>query len=159
MRRHIISNAKFRGRSTGPLSPKSKCLQLLQCSTSSWHQKFLYLEHIGFQAFKVAIARRDNEPARAALLAYDLCHMITDTIQQLMTLFMLIAIELEFDTLKSSNYVSIIQLLGVLANRHLPLLLIAAVVPISARSPWSVAINSPRLPILWEIFGALELLT
>ena len=47
-----------------------------------------------------------------------------------MTLFMLIAIELEFDTLKSSNYVSIIQLLGVLANRHLPLLLIAAVVPI-----------------------------
>ena len=54
--------------------------------------------------------------------------MITDTIQQLMTLFMLIAIELEFDTLKSSNYVSIIQLLGVLANRHLPLLLIAAVV-------------------------------
>ena len=67
-------------------------------------------------------------------MAYDLCHMITDTIQQLMTLFMLIAIELEFDTLKSSNYVSIIQLLGVLANRHLPLLLIAAVVPISARS-------------------------
>ena len=52
-----------------------------------------------------------------------------------MTLFMLIAIELEFDTLKSSNYVSIIQLLGVLANMHLPLLLIAAVVPMSARPP------------------------
>ena len=61
--------------------------------------------------------------------------MITDTIQQLMTLFMLIAIELEFDTLKSSNYVSIIQLLGVLANKDLPLLLIAAVVPMSARPP------------------------
>ena len=61
--------------------------------------------------------------------------MITDTIQQLMTLFTLIAIELEFDTLKSSNYVSIIHWLGVLANKDLPLLLIAAVVPMSARRP------------------------
>ena len=43
---------------------------------------------------------------------HDLCHLIKDTIQQLMTLFMLIAIELEFDTLNSSNYVSIIQLAG-----------------------------------------------
>ena len=52
-----------------------------------------------------------------------------------MTLFMLIAIELEFDTLKSSNYVSIIHWLGVLANKDIPLLLIAAVVPISVRPP------------------------
>ena len=52
-----------------------------------------------------------------------------------MTLFMLIVIELEFDTLKSSNYVSIIHWLGVLANKDLSLLLIAAVVPMSARLP------------------------